>query len=150
MSADQSDVSDSPRISGSLPSCLALFPLLVWGLCQHNLNFFSSQFLPIHLLHCLIKQNDQFLIKETHGIVTQAKRFGQSTRNSPLRQHPSLQNEQKRSLSISSLVPAFQTGKRSFQEALQSLLLPASSQRAPLPVTTEETVCLSHWNAERA
>lgn len=71
-------------------------------------------------------------------------------RNSPLRQHPSLQNGQKRSLSISSLVPAFQTGKRSFQEAPQSLLLPASSQRAPLPVTTEETVCLSHWNAEHA
>lgn len=52
-------------------------------------------------------------------------------KNAPSQQHPFLQNGQKRSLSISSLAPAFQTERRSFQEALQLQLWPASLQRAP-------------------
>lgn len=67
----------------------------------------------------------------THEIIRHAKYLVQSVNNPPSQQHPFLQSGQKRNLSIFSPAPAFQTEKRSFQEALQSPLWPASSQRAP-------------------
>lgn len=128
----------SPCIPGGLPSRLALFPLLVWGLCQDDLNFLSSQLLSVHLIHSLSKQNNP-LLSHTE-FITHANYLVNSEKNSPSQLRPFLRNGQKHNLSIFSLAPAFQTERRSFQEALQSLLWPASLQRAPWPTETKKDI----------
>ncbi len=95
--------------------------------------------------HPLPKQT-QHSVTATHRITRHAKYLVLSVKNPPSRQHPFLQNGQKRSLSISSLAPAFQTERRSFQEALQSPLWPASSQRAPSPMKTKKQSAVSLQN----
>lgn len=85
---------------------------------------------PSHSSHPLPNQTKQ-PITVTHTIIRHAKYRVQGQRNVPSQQHPFLQSGQKRNLSISSLAPAFQTERMSFQEALQTLQWPASLQRAP-------------------
>lgn len=118
-----------PCVPGGLPSCLALFPLLVWGFGQDDLNLLSSHLLPVHLIHCLTEQkiNDTKPgMKHTRGtskgLQGQKEGRGNERQHPPSQQHPFLQNEQTRSLSASWLAPASQTERRFFREAPPSPL----------------------------